>query len=105
MFINISVERDGLRPLAACAKLKHLTVPNQFPTADYAYLSALMPQVECDLFAPWVPRAESGGHDVMVVGRRKPFLHSVRDRERITRYEREFEALRRDFLQAGRSVE
>lgn len=99
MLTNLRIDTGGLRPIAKCSRLKHLTVSNQFPTADYAYLSARLPEVDCDMLTPWVRLGQAlEGKDIMVVGRRKPFLSSVEDRDRIEKYERQFEKLRTEFL-------
>ncbi len=60
----------------------------------YAFLKARMPQVSCSMFAPWVRlQAPLGGKDVMVVGKRRPFLSSTSDAEQLRGYERKFEDL------------
>lgn len=96
--LNIGVEQVGLRPLAGCWKLKQLVLSNQFPTEDYAYLSAKLPQVLCQMFAPYVQvEPPIDDKDIMVTGKRKPLLNSLRDSEVVQRYVREFEELRRRF--------
>ncbi len=92
---NLSVERDGLRPLAGCRRLRSLTLSNQFPTDDYAFLSVRLPDTACELFAPFlVLTTPIDGKDVMVTGKGKPFLDQARDRERLERYVAAFKALR-----------
>ncbi|NKB27910.1 MAG: hypothetical protein GKR99_10285 [Rhodobacteraceae bacterium] len=50
---------------------------NQFDTSDYAYLSVYLPRAECARFAPYESLLrEIGGKDVMVTGKRKPFLNT-----------------------------
>jgi len=95
---NIKVLEGGLRPLAGCPGLRALDLSTQFETAEYAYLSVALPDVVCRHFAPYVP-LEVGGMraDVMVVGRRKPFLDSKRDSDRLARYVAEFERLQAGF--------
>lgn len=91
---NLSVERDGLRPLAGCRSLRSLTLSNQFPTEDYAFLSVRLPNTSCELFAPFMVLATPiAGKDVMVTGRGKPFLNQSRDRKRLERHVAAFEAL------------
>jgi len=95
---NIKVLEGGLRPLARCERLRTLELSNQFETADYAYLSVALPEAVCQHFAPYVPLEVKGlKADVMVVGRRKPFLDSTRDADRLARYVIEFERLRAGF--------
>jgi hypothetical protein len=91
---NIKVHDGGLRPLAACRHLRGMELSNQFETTDYAYLSVALPETTCRHFAPFV-RLDAGGlnADVMVVGRRKPFLDSQRDAARLAKYVAEFERL------------
>ena len=95
---NLKVREGGLKPLGKCKRLKSLSVSNQFPTEDYAYLSAALPHVQCDLFASHVKLSEAiDGKDVMVVGNRKPFLSSTDDVTRIEGYQKAFEELRSEF--------
>jgi hypothetical protein len=95
---NIKVVEDGLRPLARCRNLRALELSNQFETAEYAYLSVALPGTACQHFAPYVPLGVGGMKaDVMVVGRRKPFLDSKRDADRLARYVAEFEHLQAGF--------
>jgi hypothetical protein len=95
---NIKVLDGGLRPLAASRTLRRLDVSNQFETSDYAFLSVALPDVECDMFAPYVElQAAIGGRGVMVVGRRKGILNADRDATRLARHVAEFEALQAGF--------
>ena len=95
---NIKVLEGGLRPLARCTGLRALELSNQFETAEYAYLSVALPDAVCRHFAPYVPLEVDGMRaDVMVVGRRKPFLDSKRDSDRLARYVAEFERLQAGF--------
>lgn len=98
--LNISVEEDGLRPLADCAGLRTLEVSNQFQTDDYAFLSVRAPHIECAMLAPYVLLSHPiEDKDVMVVGKRKPFLNSAEDAEKLTRYETKFRKLQDEFAQ------
>jgi hypothetical protein len=95
---NLRVREGGLRPLARCKALQHLTLSNQFPTADYAYLSVALPEAECDMFAPHIRLSQAiDAGDIMVVGSRKPFLDSVEDAARLQRYEEAFRRLQEGF--------
>ncbi len=87
--------KSQLRPLAACRRLKKLTLSNTFETAEYAYLSVNLPRVECDMFAPYVAAEfdADDDRDVMVVGRRKPFLNSRTDAARLLKYADRFKEL------------
>lgn len=95
---NLAVAEGGLRPLASCRRLRTLTLSNQFATEDYAFLSVRLPNVECEMLAPYV-RLDSPieDKDVMVVGRRRPFLNSKRDAERLAGYVDRFRKLQERF--------
>lgn len=98
---NLAVVSDGLRPLAKCPKLRALTLSNQFATEDYAYLSTHLPNVECEMLAPYVRLPEPiGGKDIMVVGKRRPFLNSQDDVKKLARYVERFQALQAEFASA-----
>jgi hypothetical protein len=88
---NLKVLEGGLRPLSRCPRLKKLEVSNQFETDDYAYLAGVRPDVECDMFTAWTDGIEER---VMVTGRRKPFLHPIKDVDRLKAFEAKFDALR-----------
>lgn len=95
---NLAVSNDGLRPLAGCKQLRRLRLSNQFPTEDYAYLSVHLPDVECEMFAPYVPlECPIGDNDVMVVGKRRPFLNSKRDIDKMARYAERFQKHQEEF--------
>lgn len=94
---GLKIERDGLRPVARCIALRMLSVSNTFDTEDYAFLAAKMPNTTCSHFSATVRvqgSAIGAGIDTMVVGRRKPFLNSQEDAERIRRYEAAFAKLK-----------
>lgn len=98
---NLRVTEGGLRPLAGCTGLRSLDVSNQFETADYAYLSVMLPKVECSLFNACSDLGRDiGGADVMVTGKRKPFLNSTRDATRLEKYRKDFAALQDGFRAA-----
>lgn len=97
---NLAIDEGGLRPLAECSSLRRLEVSNQFDTADYAYLSVHLPDTECDYFRAWVEVAKTGDlPEIMIIGRRKPFLRASEDAERIRKYERAFAKLQQRFRQ------
>ncbi|TLP59319.1 hypothetical protein FEE96_17100 [Parasedimentitalea maritima] len=98
--VNLKVIEDGLRPLARSVSLRDLRVSHQFDTEDYAYLAAKMPHLRCDLSVPFVSIGNCGsGKDVKVTGRRKPFLNSKTDADKLARYVQKFEKLVADFKQ------
>lgn len=91
-------DRDGLRPLAKCPRLKRLSLPNLFETEDYAFLAAALPHVECEMLVPHtrLPFIIKG-KDTMITGKGKPFLHSTEDKEQIRAYEASFDTLKARF--------
>ena len=104
---NLTVRHGGLRPIALCRSLKRLALPINFLTEDYAFLAAKLPDTKCRCFAGVIEldqwsfdingRPIKQKPDTMIVGRRKPILHSVRDAERIQKYRAQFEALKAEF--------
>ena len=91
---NIKVEDGSLAPIAKLQSLRLLSLSNQFKTKEYAYLKAMLPNTECDMFGPYVNlHSPIDGKDVMVVGSRKPFLDSQADEKRLAKYVTEFEKL------------
>ena len=95
---NIRVGDGNLRPLAKCRNIKELHICNRFKTEEFAYLAANMQDVECDMFQAYIKLGHSiGENDVMVVGSRKPFLNSVKDIEKLKKYEANFAKLVKKF--------
>ena len=93
---GLDVQSGGLRPLAKCPQLKRLVVSNTFATEDFAYLAAMLPNTECRYFRATVPvdgGAIGDGIDTMVVGKRKPFLNSKTDSQRLRQYHDKFAEL------------
>jgi hypothetical protein len=73
-------------------------VSNQFPTEDYAYLAVELPNVICEMFQPYIKLNQKiNDLDIMVTGKRKPFLNSKADTDRILKYEKAFEKLKKKF--------
>lgn len=96
--LNLSVQSDGLEPLGNLIGLKELILSNQFPTEEYAYLSVRLKQTRCSYFAPYVELPNPiNGKDVMVIGSRKPFLNKVEDSDKLAKYVKQFDALRKKF--------
>ena len=97
---NLAVDEGGLRPLAALKGLVSLAVSNQFETADYAYLAVHLPDTECAQFAAY-QQSNIGDQygDIMVTGKRKPFLKSrdLKDQARLAKYVAGFDKLKAEF--------
>ena len=88
---NIKVLKEGLSPLKSLKGLKNLEVSNQFATQDYAELSVHLKNTKCSSFSPWIKLDHPiGEKDIMVTGKGKPFLNSIKDAERIRKFEADF---------------
>lgn len=97
---NIRVLDESLEPLTDLESLRTLSISNQFKTEEFAMLSVKLPNVTCDLFVPFVRLEQPfDGKDVMVVGKRKPFLNSVSDQARLRKVEQQFRELQKQFEQ------
>jgi hypothetical protein len=92
---NLKVIEGGLKSLANCNQLHRLRISNQFPTEEYAYLMAKLPNVKCNKFVAYekIPALGPKQNDVMITGSRKPWLNSTNDSARIQKYENAFKAL------------
>lgn len=92
--VAIKLGDDSLRPLVKCAALRDLNLPNTFPTEEYAYLRAKRSDIRCTALAAYQKSGfVSDGKDVMVTGRRKPFLSTKRDAERLAKYQTAFDGM------------
>lgn len=101
---NINVKDESLEPISHLINLKILELSNQFPTKEYANLSAKLTSTKCSMFRPHLKvkvKDENGKltYDRMIVGKRKPFLLSTKDQVRIEKYEKEFEKLKNNYAQ------
>lgn len=90
---NIKVKDESLEPLSDLKGLKELEISNQFPTEEYARLSVALPNTKCDSFEPFIFLSSPiEDKDVMVVGKRKPFLNSKADQKKLQKYEEQFKS-------------
>ncbi|MBW4889518.1 hypothetical protein KXQ82_07320 [Mucilaginibacter sp. HMF5004] len=88
---NLKIEDGSLRPIGNLQNLEKLSVSNQFNTEEYAWLSVKLKNTTCNLFQPYIKLNQKiSDNDIMVVGRRKPFLNSEKDKDKIQKYEQEF---------------
>lgn len=95
---NIKVLDDSLWPISELRGLKELVISNQFPTEEFAKLSVALPNTKCDKFSAFVRLPPLGdGLDIMVIGKRKPFLNSKKDSSRMKKYEDHFRVLQETF--------
>lgn len=102
--LAIDTTRVGsLRPLAALTGLGTLDLGGRLPMAEYAWLSAKLPDTHCRWFRPWLDLAGSGigrcatcGQDskVMLTGKGTPVLCSTCDRAKLDKHAAAFDAVR-----------
>ncbi|MEH7612957.1 hypothetical protein [Gottfriedia acidiceleris] len=89
---NIKTNDESLEPVAFLKNLQILEISNQFPMEEYARLSVLLPNTKCDYFKPYIVLEDPiDDKDIMVIGKRKPFLNSKNDAKRIQKYKDQFE--------------
>lgn len=92
---NIRVKDESLEPISELIKLQELEISNQFPTEEYARLSVSLKNTKCNCFEPYIFLSNPiDDKDVMVVGKRKPFLNSKVDVKKLQKYEQQFKAYR-----------
>lgn len=95
---NIKVQDESLKPISELKGLQELEVANQFPTEEYAMLSVALPNTKCDYFKPYIYlHSPIDGKDIMVIGKRKPFLNSKVDVKRLQKYEEQFKEFQRKY--------
>ena len=102
--MQIKVADESLKPIAELNNLKTLEISNQFPTKEYANLAVKLSKTDCSMFQPFHKveiEGEDGKliYDTMIIGKRKPFLLSTKDGERIKKYETEFEKLKKQYIE------
>lgn len=96
---NIKVQNESLQPISKLKGLQELEISNEFPTEEYARLSVSLPNVKCVHFKPYIfLLSPIGDKDTMVVGKKKPFLNSKVDNEKLIKYGEEFKNLQDRFL-------
>ncbi|EJQ36452.1 hypothetical protein IEE_05349 [Bacillus cereus BAG5X1-1] len=95
--MNIKVKDRSLEPLMNLKELKKLNLSNQFPMEEYAKLSVVLQNTECEFFKPYVRMESTEGKDIMMIGRKRPFLNSKTDVEKIRKYEQEFKNIQEEF--------
>lgn len=96
--MNIKVKDESLEPIAELHQLEELSISNQFPTKEYARLSVKLAHTNCELFRPTIfLESPIEDKDIMVVGKRKPFLNSKVDSARIQKYKKQFVKFQESF--------
>ncbi|MED4285268.1 leucine-rich repeat domain-containing protein [Priestia megaterium] len=95
---NIKVLDQSLDPITELKQLKELSISNQFPTEEYAKLSAKLPHTKCEKFKAYTFLGSPiDGKNVMVVGKRKPLLSTREDKIRLQEYVERFKALQEKY--------
>ncbi len=100
--IATAVTEDGLRPLVDCAALRELLLPSTFETVEYAYLRAKRPDIRCAELAAYQKLSHPlGDKDILVTGKRKPFLSSKTDDKRLETYQQRFDEMVASYREGG----
>ncbi|MED4227126.1 leucine-rich repeat domain-containing protein [Neobacillus cucumis] len=96
---NLKLKDETLEPISHLKGLLELSLSNQFPTEDFAMLSVKLPQTKCEYFHPYVKLEDDpiDGKDIMVIGKRKPFLNSTKDIEKLQKYEKQFKVFQKKY--------
>lgn len=98
---NLTVkDHTQLQPIGNLKDLQMLDISNQFETEEYARLSVMLPDTKCESFRPYRPSSaliNVSDLNVMVVGKRKPFLNTKRDAARLQKYSDRFAELQEKF--------
>ncbi|MGF9946829.1 leucine-rich repeat domain-containing protein [Priestia megaterium] len=95
---NIRILDESLEPISFLKELELLETSNQFPTEEFAKLSVLLPNTQCNKFKPYFrltyPIDEL---DIMVVGKRKPLLNYKKDKKKLDKYEENFKKIQEKY--------
>jgi hypothetical protein len=95
---NIKVDDKSLEPLLELKNLEILELSNQFPVEEYAKLSVVLTETECNLFSAYTKlKSPIEDKDIMITGTGKPFLNSVLDTKKIKAFETEFQKIQEQF--------
>lgn len=96
--LNLSVEKNSLNSITKITQLKFLNISNQFDTEEYAMLSVKMRNTKCDYFKPYVElKSTIEDKNIMVVGKRKPFLNTEKDKLQLEKYIKNFKKLQKKY--------
>jgi hypothetical protein len=99
--INIKVKDESLEPIGHLKQLEKLRISNQFPTEEYARLSVALPNTECSHFRAYIKlQTAIDDKDVLVVGKRKPYLNSQTDSKKLKKYEEQFKDFQKKYMSA-----
>ncbi|TWH47966.1 hypothetical protein [Sporomusa sp. KB1] len=99
IFSAKKINDNDITPLAKIVKLERLEFNgNLFSTEQIAWLTANTVNITSSVLEPYKKlknplKTERKTKDVLVIGKRKPFLNSQEDKVRLEKYEREFNDL------------
>jgi hypothetical protein len=94
---------DSIRPLANLKDLKSLGIGGRLPMEEYAWLSAKLPEVECQWFSPYLDLSSLGHspcpkckNDSMVIltGRGARTACRICEKEKVEKHEAAFQAIK-----------
>lgn len=91
-----SIENNDIMTIAKIKSLRHFgCASNLYPTEDLARLVAARPDLQGHALRPYYQFKSLGADykDVLICGKRKPFLSSAKDHERIEKYVAEWSRL------------
>lgn len=94
---NVRLDFEELYKLRTIRSLKKLTLNQRYRFEEFAELSVLLPNLESKELKPWQSCITDNG-DIKINGKRKPYLDSKIDQEKIEEYERQFEMVRKKYL-------
>ncbi|UPO90161.1 leucine-rich repeat domain-containing protein [Niallia sp. Man26] len=97
---NLKVKDNSLEPISHLKGLMELNLSNQFSTEEFAMLSVKLPKTKCEYFHPYVKLKDvpTDEKDIMVIGKRKPFLNSTKDIKKLQKYEKQFKEFQKKYL-------
>lgn len=96
IFSAKKIEDNDIKPLSQICSLEKLEFPtNLFTTEQVAWLTANTNNVNSSVLAPYLKLKHPLDYsekkeDALVIGKRKPFINSIKDKKRLERYEKNF---------------
>ena len=93
-FGNVKLMNDDFRALSRMKNLRKLSLPQNIDVDTLAYLSVKLHKTESEELKPWQKLAMLyGENDIKINGKRRPFLSTKNDKEKIQKYEDQFSKL------------
>lgn len=96
LYFNTRPKDGCIAPIARIKRLKELGFANKiFTTEQIAWLTArLSGQVQSDNLSAYIKYDDWGmGNNILIAGRRKPFLNEEKDAEKLVKYVAKFDVL------------